>query len=108
VRFVAATVYCSVACTITLERTGTAATETDDSAAIAKLNDGSSSSAVKVFRSSDSASGTVIAKYVLTAGEKLPITLNDMSLDRKASANVSLGTDSITGDVKIFLLWYED
>lgn len=102
--FVGASIYCSVACTITMDRSGGIATST--AAIPTKVNPPAAAPTIVVFTASNGSAGTTINKYVLSAGQTLPIDLSAISLD-VTNSNLSFTTSSITGDVKIFLMWRE-
>lgn len=101
-----AAVYCSVECEITLERDGTAATATEITP-VATGTIGETVSA-KAYRSSDVGTGSVIARYVVSAGLTLPLDLSDIALMRKATPeNFTIRTASITGTAIIVIKWRE-
>lgn len=102
-RMVAATGYCSVACTLTLVRDGTAATGT--AGTVIKLNSGAPSSGVSVYHTSNVGSGTTIKTYTLSAGQEIIIDLGDKGLI--AGENVTLQTSTITGTARIYFQWRE-
>lgn len=104
VEFVGGSIYCSVACTVTMDRTGTAATTT--AATPTKLNSISSASSVSIYTASNAGTGTTITKFVIAAGQTLPIDLRETWISA-ANGNINFTTSSITGDVKIFLMWRE-
>jgi len=109
VRFMGAYVYCSVACTVTLSRNGTAATSTTlTQVALNPSHPNVITSAVNVYSSSNVGAGTTISAYDLSAGSTLVLDLKDMVLTGNvATTNLSLGTNSITGNVKIGITWME-
>lgn len=102
-RFVGATVYCSVACTATLRRDGTAPTGT--AASTGKLNAASVASVAAAYHSSDVGAGTTIKTYTLSAGEEKLIDLADKGL--VAAENLTLATSAITGTARIYFQWRE-
>lgn len=101
VRFTGATVYCSVACVVTLSRDGTAPTTTAGTAVA--LNTGTAGAVP--YHASNVGSSTSIKKYNISAGTELSIDLSDKGL--VAGKNLSLATDSITGTARIFVQWQE-
>ena len=107
VRFVGAYVDCSAACSVTVERNGTAATTT--SLSVAKVNPSSSQAATAVaFSSSNVGTGTVVATYSLTAGGSRIIDLSRVYMTGTGTGkNLTLRTSSITGIVNILVQWTE-
>ena len=99
-------VYCSVACSFTLERNGTAATATEFTPAA--ITPGLTAKA-KAFGASDVGTGTVIARYVVPAGATVPVSVRGMKLrwNGGAGENLTIRTSSISGDVKILVRWGE-
>lgn len=97
-------IYCSAACTVTFEHTGTAATAT---ALTPKgTSPGLGASALLAFRSSDVGVGTVIDTYRIAAGDTRAFSIRAL-LTRTASLNLtarvsSVATSSITG------IWKEE
>jgi len=105
VSFIGAYVDCSVACNITLERDGTAATAT--ALTVVALNSGTP--AATAWSSSDVGTGTVLARYKIPATGGLPINLAMKSMSGANTAkNLTLRTDSITGTVTITVVWTEN
>lgn len=102
VKFVGASVYCSVACTFTLERDGTAPTTTI--ATPPELNGGTSGSA-RAYHTSNVGSSTVIKNYTVAAGTEFGILLSEKGLT--AGTNLTIRTSSITGTARIFFQWRE-
>jgi len=101
-----ALIYCSVACTVTPERDGTAATTTAQS--VVALSHGSPASVTTAFVSSNVGTGTQVGPaIVLAAGEKAVIDLPFMMLTSGTNVNFTLRTNAITGDVKIMIRWRE-
>ena len=101
-----ADVYWAVVCEVTLERDGTAATGT----AITAVGLGfTSSNVTNAFHTSDVGAGTVIKVFVLAAGETISIDLNGVVMQGDSTAvNLTFRTNSITGDVKIWVRWREE
>lgn len=102
-KMLAATVYCSVACTATLSRDGTAPTGT--AGTVVQLNSTSESSGVQIYHTSDVGAGTTIKTYTLAAGEEKVIDLYEKGIT--AGKNLTLATNSITGTARIFFQWRE-
>jgi hypothetical protein len=103
VTFEGAVIYCSVTCIVTLEMNGTAATTT--SGTVIKLNTKAPTAKAVVFTSSNVGVGTVIQKYESPAGiSKSGLSLGVISGTQQ---NITLRTDSITGTVRILLMWSE-
>jgi hypothetical protein len=94
---------CSVACTATIERDGTAATATSFS--IVPINQRYPASVATAYRSSDVGSGTVLAVYDISAGGLLPIDLTDKYL--YPGENLTVRISSITGTARITFQWEE-
>jgi hypothetical protein len=104
--FVGADVYCSVDCVITLALNGAAATATALTPAALHTGQTVSNTA---WRSSDVGAGTTINVYSISAGTTLPIDLGYIRFTGVSSGqNLSLGTDSITGDVRMAIVWVEE
>ena len=101
-----AAVYCSVQCEITLERDGSQATTT---AIVPAATRGSAPTVSSVaYRSSNVGTGTVLARYVVTAGSTMPIDLTDVILvPQRILENFSIRTAAITGDAIIVIKWRE-
>lgn len=107
VHFHGAYVSSSVACAITVERDGTAATAT----ALTAVPFNSTTPAAKAtpFSGSDVGTGTVIGRYDIAAGGSVSIDLSDKQLfGDGTSKNLSIRTSSISGDVKIDITWGEN
>lgn len=106
VRLLWASVYCSVACDVTQERNGTAATTT--AATAAKVNpDKADSAAATVFHTSNVGVGTVISKTP-TSGGTATISFDKIVLVGDGTTkNYTIRTSSITGRVVIVLAWEE-
>jgi len=102
-KLVGATVYCSVVCTATLKRDGTAPTTTAGTAV--KLNTASDAASVVPYHTSNVGTSTAIKIYNIAAGEEKVIDLSDKGL--LAAENVTLVTSSITGTARIYFQWRE-
>ena len=106
VAFLSAYAYCSVACTVTVSRSGIAATTTAFTPA--SLSQPTDTPATTAFHTSNVGAGTTLATYSLAAGESLPLDLTSMGMIGDNTArNLSIGTDSITGTAKIGIKWRE-
>lgn len=104
--------YCSVACIFTLDAGGAASgstsstTNTDPSKRAA-------ATALLYNDSNASAATTAINVYPVAAGQTLPVYFTDITdksrtvLSRTAGQNITLRTNSITGDVKVTWMWRE-
>lgn len=106
IQFVSASMWCNAATTFTLSINGTAATMTTATptpiAGVAATATG--------WTSSDVGSGTTVMKYDFLAGanEKV-IDLSDFKILRSAgtSANLTIGTTSITATCRTSIKWRE-
>jgi len=101
---IAADVYCSVACVVTLERSSSAATTT--AATPTKMLPNGTASSVVVYTASNAGVGTQIRKITIGAGQYMRIDPSEMRIVDNLD-NISIGVAAITGDVKIFLMWRE-
>ena len=108
ITFQGAVVYCSVACIPAIEINGAAATTTTGTTAT-KLDTRAPAASSAVFTASNVGSGTVIGKYPVSAGSQIFITPSGLALGANVAAhqNLTIRTDSITGDVHILLMWSE-
>lgn len=106
VRFVGAYIYCSVACNVTLERTGTAATST--ALTRVPVHEDMAAAVATAWSSSNVGVGSVVGKYSIAAGGSTSIPMETMALYGNGTGkNVTLRTSSITGNVKIIIQWKE-
>lgn len=106
VLFNAAYVDCSVACTVTLERSGTPATAT--ALTVNRINAGETAPSVLAFSGSDVGAGTVLSVISLSAGGSTVIDLTAMKWEKgTTTTNMSLRTSSITGTVHITIQFSE-
>jgi hypothetical protein len=96
---------CSVACTINVERDGTAATTTAITAV--PLNRLFPPAEAQVFKSSNVGAGTVVASYPIAAGGTLSLDFTGKALSTGAD-NLTFRTNSITGTVVINAKWTEN
>lgn len=109
--FRAAYVWCSVDCTITVERDGTAATAT--SLTVKKLNPAASwvaTPSAVAFHSSDAGAGTVVSpKIYITANSQQVIDLSKFVFEagRGAVQNLTIRTTSITGTARTAITFEE-
>lgn len=108
VRFTTATAYCSVACVVTLSRTGTAATATTLTPTPVTIQTPAATAAA--FSSSDAGAGTTLAAYRIAAGASITLDISQMFLPANGAGlnNFSMGTDSITGTASIQINWREE
>lgn len=108
VRFISGYMYCSVACTITLERSGTAATSTAHT--IVNLNPNNLNKRAtnsQTYHTSNVGVGTVINTYHIPAGGILTIDLVNFQLNSRIADNLSLRSSAVSGDVALGLVWQE-
>lgn len=108
VYFVSASVYCSVACTATMSRDGTAAsTTTLTPVAISGIGTATTATG---YRSSNVGSGTAISvDHVVAAGSTVVFDLSGVQLRGNGTTkNFSVETNAITGDTKIQIIWREE
>lgn len=103
VKFVGISIYCSVACTATLARDGTAPTTT--AGTVVKLNSTDATASAVPYHTSNVGAGTTIKTYTVPAASEIPIEFDLKGL--KLGENVTLSTNSISGDVRIFFQWQE-
>lgn len=104
-RIVGAMVYCSAACTITLEHATTGATTT--ALAGAAVSPGYSAPTILARRDSNVAAGTVVTKYTVGAGETKAIE-SAMVLQLAANYSMTLRSAVMTGTVRITWVWTEE
>lgn len=107
VHFEAVQVYCSVACVIEIERDGTAATGTAlTSVALTPYG----TATATAWHTSDVGNGTTISTFNVTAGQTVTVDLTGVMLAQGGGTgeNLTLRSDSITGDIKITTFWRED
>lgn len=105
--FVSGYVDCSVACVVTVERNGTAATSTlvTPGQVNPQLSVGATAQG---FSSSNVGVGTVLSKISLAASGQTVFDLSDFVLTgRDNTQNVTIRTSSITGTVDIVIKWRE-
>jgi hypothetical protein len=105
--FEGATIYCSVACVPALEINGAAATATAGTAT--KLDTRAPAATAAVFTGSDVGAGTVINRYPIAAGGQTTIFKAGLTLGVSTGVrqNLTIRTDSISGTVRILLMWSE-
>ena len=102
VEFDRAYVDCSVACTVTLERTGTPATTT--TLAPLNINTGETGITVKAFSSSNVGIGTVLSVISLPASGAVVIDLSKIRFEKGTNTtNLTFRTSSISGTVDIVI-----
>jgi hypothetical protein len=108
VRFLGASVYCSVACEITVEKNGTAATTT--TLAITRINPdfGPATGIATAWSSSNAGVGSVIGIYSIAAGATMTLDLSEIRLVGNGTGkNFTVRTDAITGTVIVNVQWEE-
>lgn len=105
VNFEGASVYCSAACDVTIERDGTAATTT--ALTVAPVATDTIAGSALAFHTSNVGSGTVLAKHAVAAGEIMSFELKGMRLPRIAGKNVTIRVSSITGTARVLVKWTE-
>jgi hypothetical protein len=100
--------YCSVICTVTLSRDGTAATTTAGTVVNASTN--YPAAVATAFHTSNAGTGTAVAVYDLSAGGSVTLDLTgyEFGVGVGTAKNLSLAVASITGNVKILLIWEEE
>lgn len=102
-------VYCSVACTFTVERDGTAATGT--ALTVISLHASNPTTAVTAWHTSNVGAGTTVSPtYALGGGAEnwLLIDLTKFVLVGDGTAkNLTVRTSSITGTARISIVWEE-
>jgi hypothetical protein len=107
VRFLGAWLDCSVACTATLERNGTAASSTTLATAQVNPSVGTASTAT-AWSSSNVGAGTVIGAYSIPGAGGIPIGLTGIdNVGNGTAKNLTIRTNSITGTVDIIFKWQE-
>lgn len=109
-RMLSAFIYCSVACTVTLERNGATATATALVAGIKNCNPKNpliATSVMQAFSGSDVGNGAVMDTFTLTAGSWISIDLSIFDLPQGLADNISLRSSSITGTITLTFKWRE-
>jgi len=105
VQFQSATVYCSVACDVTLTQFGTAATATTLTPTPVNM---SRPAVALAFSGSDSTGGKTLDKITIPAGgATVSLDLTELYLTSSANQNFSIGISSITGTTRITIRWTE-
>lgn len=106
VTFKVVVIYCSAACTITFSRSGTAATTT--TLAPVALSPNTPTSTVTGWSGSDAGSGTALWTTEIAAGAIASIDVTGIVLSGAVlTQNFSVATASMTGTVKITIVWTE-
>jgi hypothetical protein len=105
--FQGAYIYCSVACSWTLERNGTAATSTTQTPT--QVNPTTNIAATATgWVSSNVGVGTVIGNYSLGAGQSLSINLAGVFMTGNGTgSNLTLRSSSVTGTTNCIIQWTE-
>lgn len=104
IRFLSATLYCSVACDWTLSQNGTAASAT--TLEVVGYN-GAVGNAATAWSVSNVGTGTALYVYSLAAGTTLTVDLSTLYLGKATTQNLSFGTSSITGTARVGIVWQE-
>lgn len=106
VNFLGAWVDCTVACTLTVERNGAAATST--TLAVNNINPGQTAAAATGWSSSNVGTGTVISRIGIAAGGGVSIDLTKIRMTGNGTGqNLTIRTNSITGTVNITIVHSE-
>lgn len=108
VKFLSAYIDCSVACTVQLERNGTAASST--TLVPLNVNPGESTPVATGWSSSNVGTGSVIQVTSISAGGYQVYDLTGINLkpiNNFTGQNFTLRTSSISGTVHITILWTE-
>ncbi len=97
--------WCSVACDITLERDGAAATGTSFTTSVVTFG----TAVMNAFHTSDVGVGTVITTKTLPLNTIIPIVFDGglYLAPTGTGSNFTIRTSDITGDVKITITWRE-
>ena len=103
--FDGAAVYCSVDCTVIIERSGTAVMTTAFTPA--PLNPGTVAAKAQALHTSNVGAGTAVGKYWIAAGSEKVIQLRGLRLRANTRDNLTIKTNSITGTVRILVKWAE-
>lgn len=97
---------CSVACTVTLERSGSLATST--TLAIKELNHEGATSTLTAWSSSNSSGGNVIGNYNCGGECHMSIDLSKIVFTRaNTNDNLTIRSSAITGTFSVVFLWSE-
>lgn len=111
VRITGAYVYCSIACSFTVERNGTAATGT--ALSVYGLSPSSPAAVVTAYHTSDVGSGTVLETFNVPAASSRSIPFLDekgagmIILPQGTSNNFTIRTSSISGTADIVISFTE-
>lgn len=104
VNFDTALLYCSVACSVELERDGTAATGTALTPVVLTFG----TATADAFHTSDVGNGSTVTEYNVSAGETLGIDLRGIRMTGNGTGqNLTFRTNTISGDVRITVVWRE-
>ena len=108
VNLVSARVDCEVATVVTVALGGTAATTTDDSSAIRDLTQRSNTAKAKAFHTSNVGAGSTASIHAVAALGVLVLDLSDHVFDGGiGTTGLTISTDSVTGFVRITIVWEE-
>jgi hypothetical protein len=104
--FISAAVYCSVACTFTVERDGSAPTTTTAGTPV-KTNstDGAPTATAWKQTNNVGTANRVLAKNYVIAGTTMVVGLETNSL--RPGENLTIRTSAMTGTAKVTLNWRE-
>jgi hypothetical protein len=108
IRFLSATVFCSVSCTASLEMNGSAATSA--ATAATKLDSRAPAATSVVFAGSNSTGGTVINQYEIAAGSQVAVEGIGLVLGANVASkqNISIRISAISsGSANIWIAWLE-
>ncbi len=107
IEFVSASVQCDVAAIVTVVIDGSAATTTAGTAV--PVGRGRSAAVGKVFTASNVGAGVDIMEFAIVADSIGSVGLTGVSIDSSAatSQNLTLKTNSITGDCDLWIVWRE-
>ena len=100
-------VHCTVAAVIEIERDGAAATATALTAVDASKRGSVTATA---WSGSDVGAGAKISEFDVAAGQTVTVNMDGYMLAPGGGTgeNLTLRSDSITGDIKITIVWRED
>jgi hypothetical protein len=107
IRFLAASVYCSVACTASLEMNGSAASSATTTAT--KLDSRAPAAASVIYAASNSTGGTVINQYEIAAGSQVAVEGIGLVMGANVASkqNISIRISAISGSANIWIAWLE-
>lgn len=100
-----ASLYCSVACTVTLERDGTPATTSLDGSATKLWSSGGSTQRAQAYSASNVGTGRVIGRYYICAACTTVVDLSRLYL--VSDGNFTFRSSSISGTAAVNWYWEE-